>query len=257
MLEDDFTYVIRKALKGHNLAPAEAARLAGIAENDVLAFTRGRFSAEIARQLAAVLQLNATALANHPNYAPHPLVLTGVHRLELPYREEHVNAWRISTPTAELLFDTGFGVGDCQKALGSWLPQQIFITHGHEDHVGGMVDFLACGIVHSGAKIAGAALLSPGVSLEYGSLTLNVCDLSGHANPALGYLIEGLEKPVLVTGDALFAGSMGGCGTPQMYQHALRQLRETLGPLDGETILLPGHGPATTLGEERRGNPFL
>jgi glyoxylase-like metal-dependent hydrolase (beta-lactamase superfamily II) len=62
---------------------------------------------------------------------------------------------------------------------------------------------------------------------------------------------------VLVTGDALFAGSIGGCATPAIYQHALRQLREILAPLPDPTVLLPGHGPATTLGEERSANPFL
>ena len=69
--------------------------------------------------------------------------------------------------------------------------------------------------------------------------------------------MEGLERPVLVTGDALFAGSIGGCGTPAIYQHALRRLRDLLEPLPDETVLLPGHGPATTLCEERTANPFL
>ena len=75
--------------------------------------------------------------------------------------------------------------------------------------------------------------------------------------PSLGYHVEGLGAPVLLTGDALFAGSMGGCNTPELYQHALRRLHAVLDPLPDNTILLPGHGPATTLGEERAGNPFL
>jgi glyoxylase-like metal-dependent hydrolase (beta-lactamase superfamily II) len=69
--------------------------------------------------------------------------------------------------------------------------------------------------------------------------------------------VEGLSTPVLVTGDALFAGSMGGCGAAETYRHAVKRLREVLGALQAVTVLLPGHGPATTLEEERLGNPFL
>jgi glyoxylase-like metal-dependent hydrolase (beta-lactamase superfamily II) len=86
---------------------------------------------------------------------------------------------------------------------------------------------------------------------------VRACELSGHYTPALGFHIEGLSRPVLVTGDALFAGSIGGCGTPEIYQLALRTLRATLAALPDETVLLPGHGSATTLGEERVSNPFL
>jgi hypothetical protein len=56
MLEDDFTYVLRKSLMGHGIAPAQAAQRAGVPENDVLAFLRGTFSAETARKLAPVLR---------------------------------------------------------------------------------------------------------------------------------------------------------------------------------------------------------
>jgi glyoxylase-like metal-dependent hydrolase (beta-lactamase superfamily II) len=99
--------------------------------------------------------------------------------------------------------------------------------------------------------------MKPGDSVCCGPLVVRACDLSGHAVPALGYHIEGLSMPVLVTGDALFAGSIGGCATPAIYQQALCNLRAVLAPLPDATILLPGHGPATTLGEERGGNPFL
>jgi glyoxylase-like metal-dependent hydrolase (beta-lactamase superfamily II) len=75
--------------------------------------------------------------------------------------------------------------------------------------------------------------------------------------PALGFHIERLARPVLVTGDAVFAGSMGGCASPAIYQHALRRLREVLAPLPDATVLLPGHGPQTSLGGERVANPFL
>jgi hydroxyacylglutathione hydrolase len=260
MLEDDFTYVIRKAFKGLGLAPAEAARSAGLPEAEVLAFSRGRFSAATARKLAPTLGLNPEALAQHAGYLPRPLALPEIHRIDLPFGEERVNVWLVWTDDAVLLFDTGYDPLTCTVALDAIAPpplQEIFITHGHVDHVGGIPDFVARGNLPHGASIPGAKSIKPGESIRCGSLTIRACDLSGHANPALGYFIDGLSKPVLVTGDALFAGSIGGCATPRIYQHALRQLREILTPLPDHTALLPGHGPATTLGEERAANPFL
>jgi glyoxylase-like metal-dependent hydrolase (beta-lactamase superfamily II) len=260
MLEDDFTYVIRKAFKGLDLAPAEAARLARLPESEVLAFSRGKFSMDTARRLAPVLGLNPEALAHHDHYLPKPLELPEIHRIDLPFGDERVNAWLVWTNDSVVLFDTGYNPLSCTVALDAIAPpalQQLFITHGHVDHVGGIADFVARGVIPRGASIGGALPCAPGDSIACGALTIRACDLSGHANPALGFLIDGLATPVLVTGDALFAGSIGGCANPRIYQHALGQLRKILTPLSDDTILLPGHGPATTLGEERISNPFL
>ncbi|MCX6867772.1 MAG: hypothetical protein NTV46_16450, partial [Verrucomicrobia bacterium] len=123
--------------------------------------------------------------------------------------------------------------------------------------IGALAHFLKGGLPVHAAGISGTLPMNPGDTICCGALTIRACDLSGHAVPALGFHVDGLAQPVLVTGDALFAGSMGGCGSPAIYQHALGRLREVLGPLTDSTVLLPGHGPATTLGEERAANPFL
>lgn len=255
-LEDDYTYVIRKAFKGLALAPGEAALRAGLPENEVLAFSRGKFSPEIARRLAPVLHLDAGALADHPRYLPRPLALPNVHRIDLPFDRERVNAWLIWENDTTILFDTGYDPGSCAVALdaiGAPPLQHVFITHGHHDHTGGIPDFQKRHIPVHGAGHG----LKPGESIRCGPLIIRTCDLSGHATPSLGYHVEGLAHPLLVTGDALFAGSIGGCGSPELYQHALARLHEILDPLPVCTVLLPGHGPATTLGEERAANPFL
>ncbi|MEO5915623.1 MAG: MBL fold metallo-hydrolase [Luteolibacter sp.] len=260
MLEDDFTYVIRKAFKGLALAPGEAALRAGLPESEVMSFSRGNFSQETARRLAPVLGLNPEALAKHDHYLPKPINMPEIHRLDLPFREERVNAWLVRTNDQTILFDTGYEPESCVWALDSIsapVLDQIFITHGHRDHIGGIQSFIKRGNIPYGSKIDGSWPMSPGESIRCGSLVIRACDLSGHFTPTLGFHIVGLASPVLVTGDALFAGSMGGCETPALYQHALHRLHEVLSPLPDETVLLPGHGPATTLGEERKSNPFL
>src|SRR5689334_467094 len=108
MLEDDFTYVIRKAFKGLALAPGEAASRAGLPENEVLAFSRGNFSADTARRLAPVLGLNPRALAKHDRYLPKPPTLSNIQRLDLPFDGERVNAWLVRAGDATILFDTGY-----------------------------------------------------------------------------------------------------------------------------------------------------
>ncbi len=260
MLEDDFSYVTRKALRGYGLSASEAGKRTGLSENEILAFIKGDFSASVARQLATLLRLNPQALLDLASYQPKPLHHSQIHRLDLPSGPDRVNAWLIWTPDIAVLFDTGKQPDSCAVALAAVGVRQlnrIFITHGHHDHIGGNASFLAKNIIIHAPAIEHCRPIFPGDAIQCGPLTLRACDLSGHATPSLGYHVEGLGVPILVTGDALFAGSIGGCPTPALYQHALSCLHNALGPLPDSTILLPGHGPATTLGEERVGNPFL
>jgi len=259
-LEDDFTYVLRKALTGNGLTPAEAASRAGVPEQDAQSLLAGTFSSCAARKFAPVLGLSAEAFARHAHYLPEPPELSGIARLDLPMGGEQVNAWLVSADGSCALFDAGYDPRDLMDAIRSrrrHLPDRAFITHAHGDHIGALQQLLANGMPIHAADIAGTIHIRPGDTVTCGPLTIRACDLSGHATPALGFHIGGLSRPVLVTGDALFAGSMGGCATPATYQHALRRLREVLAPLPDDTVLLPGHGPATTLGQERVANPFL
>ena len=77
----------------------------------------------------------------------------------------------------------------------------------------------------------------------------------GHSVGGMTYVIDGLEKPVAVVGDAIFAGSMGGGMIS--YEDALRTNREKIMTLPNDTILCPGHGPLTTVCEEKQSNPFF
>ena len=68
-------------------------------------------------------------------------------------------------------------------------------------------------------------------------------------------LIDGLERPIAIVGDAIFAGSMGGGMIS--YEDALRTNREKIMTLPDDTVLCPGHGPLTTVGREKKNNPFF
>jgi glyoxylase-like metal-dependent hydrolase (beta-lactamase superfamily II) len=260
MLEDDFTYVLRKALAGHQLTVAELARAAGLSDDGLADFQRGSFNAETARRVAAVLGLNAAAYACHADYQPLSPGMPEITRLDLPFGTEQVNAWLITSGGQLVLVDAGYdGPGLVASLSGRTgrLPDRVFITHAHRDHTGAVGIFLDAGVPVHAAGIPGTIEIRPGGRVCAGALVIEACDLRGHASPALGYHIHGLSAPVLATGDALFAGSIGGCAGPQNYRLALELLRQSLAPLPGETVLLPGHGPATTLGQERERNPFL
>jgi hydroxyacylglutathione hydrolase len=260
MLEDDFTYILQKALDGNGLAPDEAAKRAGLPEKQVRDFQAGAFSEETARKLAPVLGLNADAFSRHSEYEPEPLSLAEVERIDLPFGGERVNVWLIRDGDVLILFDAGFNQADLLRELDARcgrLPDRVFITHSHRDHIGALEYFLKAGIPVHSADLPGTVRMKPGDTVSCGQLGVSACDLSGHASPSLGFDIDGLEEQTLVTGDAIFAGSIGGCGTPASYRHALDRLHAVLAHLPSSAVLLPGHGPATTLGEERRANPFL
>jgi len=260
MLEDDFCDVLRKALAGRGMTPDSLAAAAGIEIDRIQRLMRGDVDPEAAAAAGSALGLDPDACRKHPSYQPPDAEVAGITRLELPFAGGSVNVWCIACDDGFVVFDAGFDVDECHAALHQVRPdppQHVFVTHGHRDHTGALADWSRLGaVIHGPAGIA-ASVMQPGDARTCGSLVITACDLSGHASPALGYLVSGLDVPVLVTGDAMFAGSIGRCATPAAYRHALERLRAVLAPLPGETVLLPGHGPPTTLEAERRANPFL
>ena len=259
-LEDDFTWVLRKALKSRDMAPSLLAELAGAERREVLAFTRGEFSPDLARQLAPHLGLDPDALAGHPDYHPSPALPAGLERLAFPFDEGFANAWLASCGDASVLIDTGTSARMLRERISGIDSLDVLITHPHGDHIGGLSALRKLPhTIHAppGARIRHAKPLEAGQSLEFPPLQVRVLDLDGHWPGQLGFLIGGLEIPVCAVGDALFAGSLGG--TPDGERHAaeLALVRTLLKSLPPETLLLPGHGPPTTVALELRNNPFL
>lgn len=257
-LYDTTSDVIRKALRGLALAPATAAARAGLPEKAVLAATRGPADPELLARLAPSLGLDPVALAGLDAYRPDAVLPPGCHRLELPFEDETVNAWWFADAADHLLFDAGFGDDDAKTAIG--LGEQetldLLITHEHRDHTGGITGLRGC-LRSVAGPIPGADPLSPGDRIERGRNLIRVIGLPGHCPGALGYVIGNRAPAICVTGDALFAGSIGGCPPGKPYRDAIDALRREVMSLPDDTLLLPGHGPASTVGREKRSNPFL
>lgn len=254
-LYDSTEDVIRKALRGLDMAPSEAAARAGVSDKDAIAASRQPVGSAVLRQLAPALGLDAEALAGLPSYQPPPCPLAEVTRLELPFHDETVNAWLLDNgANGWVLFDTGDGRLDVRRELEQRGIRKVavFITHSHGDHTGGLSS-----LREMAKSVDGPENLKPGDLLPAGKLSIRVIDLPGHCPGALGYVVEGLAQPLCVTGDALFAGSMGNCGPGEPYRAALAALKAGVMSLPDETVLLTGHGPETTVGSERNGNAFL
>lgn len=102
-------------------------------------------------------------------------------------------------------------------------------------------------------------LLADGTSLELAGLTFTVDHTPGHTRGSVTFRsVTADGQGLLVSGDTLFAGSIGRTDLPGGdHQQMLTSLRDKILVLDDDTTVLPGHGPTTTIGQERASNPFL
>jgi len=157
---------------------------------------------------------------------------------------------------------------------------QIVITHGHIDHIGGamklraatgapillnqndneqlrMLDIQAawCGMASAG-KVTIDQSIGAGDTVKAGLLAADVIHTPGHTEGSICLHFEPQKK--LIAGDTLFAGSIGRTDFPGgSMKKIMDSLHEKILALPDETLVVPGHGPLTTIGEERESNPFL
>ena len=152
----------------------------------------------------------------------------------------------------------------------------VLVTHGHWDHLVGVAD-LAEGVgapVYMSEGERGLledpgrftpptislrahtpdVLLSGGESIDVAGIDFDVLSVPGHSPAHLAYHADGC----LFSGDVLFAGAVGRTDLPGAdWDTLLASIRSLVNALPPDTIVYPGHGPATTLGEELERNPFL
>ena len=167
-------------------------------------------------------------------------------------------------------------------------PAAVLLTHGHLDHIWSaqkVSDTYGCPTyIHPtdrfmlsdpikgfgprlGQLLFGAIFTEPKQVVELdrdadkigvGASTVTVEHTPGHTRGSVVFRVDGDARQVVFSGDTLFAGSVGRTDLPGgSGRDLLGSIVDKLLVLDDDTVVLPGHGPATTIGAERRGNPFL
>lgn len=181
-----------------------------------------------------------------------------------------------------IVIDPGYEIPRILAALAKHqlTVRQIVITHAHIDHIASALELkqiTGAPILYNSADLPLAAMMdmqaawigapTPKVlppdhspadqeHIKAGDMDAQVIYTPGHTEGSLCLYIPG--KHLLIAGDTLFAGSIGRTDLPGGdYGKLIQSIRERLLPLPDSTVVIPGHGPATTIGEERATNPFL
>ena len=188
------------------------------------------------------------------------------------------NCFVISDGGEAIVIDPGEAVPELLTALEDYTVTWVVLTHSHMDHVGGVAGVMektgAKLICHReaapmleaapghGAKYgmdippipAPDAFFDEGDTVTVGEVVLKVVNAPGHAPGHVALIGDGF----VVGGDVLFAGSVGRTDLPGgSHEVLIDSIVTKLLPLDDDTVVLCGHGPATTIGRERAMNPFL
>ncbi|MFM7180289.1 MAG: MBL fold metallo-hydrolase [Verrucomicrobiales bacterium] len=272
-LEDDARDILAKAAFGLGLAPAIVAERSGVPQRTVMAAMGKNAFPALAditddqwRAMATALQLAPEALLAiaRGRYRPQVALPDGLVCIATRQRQLEVNAWILANPSTgdAIIVDTG---ADARPLLGhvtarQWKVRLLLLTHDHPDHIAALPELRSA--------LPELQVYSPPLDFVPGTVALpdsgkissalgeiSCLPTPGHTDGGTTYHARLGPITIAFVGDALFAGSIGG--PRHSYSEALRSLREDVFTLPPETILCPGHGPATTIALEAASNPFL
>jgi len=272
-LEDHLGDILRKARAMSGVGEGAAAAAAGLSEADLTALEETGRLPERKPNLAALGSLVGL----------HPQKLEGIAGGWLPTPPD-LSRWselRVFTTAGEgltvncylvwdevtreaALFDTGLQAAPVLECLAAARVElrHIFLTHSHWDHVEALPPIRAAwpkARLHTGSASAPVEQRNkPNEIVHLGGLRVTHRETPGHADDGVTYLVGNWQEDaphVAMVGDAIFAGSMGR-GNPS-YELARRKVREQILTLPPDTLICPGHGPFTTVAQEREHNPFF
>ena len=271
-LEDHLGDIVRKGRKITGISAAEAAKAAGISEAELAELeASGKFSKRPNfAALAPLISLHPQKLASIADgWLPAEKDLSiwrELRRIETVEDGNAVNCYLIWDEVSReaAVFDTGWDASPILKLIEENKVQlrHIFLTHTHEDHVAGLAKLREAfpkAHLHSNSKNAPPNQRNRANDfLHLGSLRITNRDTPGHAEDGVTYIIGNWPEDapnIAVVGDAIFAGSIGNGF--QSWDLARQKIREQIFTLPPDTLLCPGHGPFTTIGEEMQHNPFF
>ncbi|MBC8001505.1 MAG: MBL fold metallo-hydrolase [Opitutaceae bacterium] len=271
-LEDHLGDIVRKARLSRNVATADAAQAAGLTESELASMEESGIPGE---------RVNFPALARLTGLDAKKL--QGVAEGWMPAQTD-IGRWRefrMITTTGDgmtvncyliwdevtrdaALFDTGWEAEPILKLIAENKLElrHIFITHSHTDHIaalGVIREKFSKAILHTDAKSAPPQHKNRrNDCIQLGSLRIMNRETPGHAEDGVTYVVGNWPEDaphVAIVGDAIFAASMGRGN--QSWDLARQKVRENILTLPVETMICPGHGPLTSVGQEQANNPFF
>lgn len=272
-LEDELGDVLEKAARHAALtyeAVAKAANVELSRIHDAIDYRPDLKPAELSR-LAHVLNLNEVGLAAlAQNAYPRPEIGAlpfCLFPLRMPFGVGVANAYILSTGgDTGILFDTGASGPELKRVWPARIKRlaAVFVTHYEAEHIGGLEEVMhEFGLNHFYGPPTGrwprCLALGEAQTVEVEGFRITALLTPGHAAEHNCYGVACVRQPerpvLLVSGDLIFAGSLGGgyfC-----CQRQLKHARRVLAALAPDVLIAPGHGPFSTVANERRFNPFL
>ena len=270
--EDHAGDVIRKARQGLKIS---AEKVASIAKVDTFRLKQYEFEGapldgiDLAA-VAQLLNLNGTSLQGLADgWEPQDISLAQWPHVEVIEGDTggmSVNCflvWDEATKQAAL-FDTGWIAEPITRILErhDLSLKYIFLTHAHNDHIAALEELRKLGcqapIYARQADAPDRIPLAPEDRFRIGDLSVTWCETPGHTADGITFVVEGFPEPsapVAMVGDAIFAGSIGGA--MNHFELAKTRIAQQILSLPPGTLICPGHGPLTTVGEQLEHNPFF
>lgn len=273
-LEDSLGDIVRKARISAQVDPEAVAVAAGLSAADYARLEEtGRIEKPIHfKKLGELVSLDAAKLERIvQGWLPQPVDLGTWRELRVittsdPEDGMKVHAYLVwdEVTREAALFDTGFELAPIASLIDENQLQlrHIFITHSHGDHVAALAALRSRypkARLHSNSKAAPVESRNrPNDFINLGSLRITNRETPGHAEDGATYVVGNWPEDgphVAIVGDAIFAGSMGGAR--DQLELARQKVREQIFSLPVETLICPGHGPLTTVGQEKANNPWF
>ncbi|QPJ60433.1 MAG: MBL fold metallo-hydrolase [Candidatus Nitronauta litoralis] len=269
-LEDEFGDLLQKARDGKAMSQRDLARAAGIPESEIDRMERYELTPRDDQivELAKVLDLDATALKiiAREQWVPKTPVVDPSFELtcmEVFMGAYPVKCYLVTCPKTKesVVIDTGANPETIIKTVRekNVNVSRILLTHNHPDHAWGLGELdkaFECPtwIGKMEPKPRGSRdlrVIKDEGELILGQLIIETLNTPGHTPGGVSYKIHN----TVFSGDCIFAGSMGRANSS--WRDLYDSITEKLLSLPDRTVLHPGHGPATTVGEENRHNPFF